>query len=302
MWVTALLCHLVSRRGWVIFIALGIIWGTPYLFIKIGVEYLSPSMIVFARVALGAAVLVPLVLAKGIFGQLRGHWRWVVAFALAEMTFTFVALTWAEERITSSLAGLLVAAVPMVAAVIAWRLGIDDQLRGMRLVGLGVGFAGVALLVGLDVTGATWLAIGAVGITVLGYAIGPIIVDRKLRDVPSLAVIGAALLINTVIYLPLALLTWPTEPVPTHAWLSIAALGILCTAVAMLLLFALVAEVGPARTTVITYINPAVAVVLGFIVLSEPITIGMALGFPLVLLGSWLATRRAPALEAEPHP
>ena len=285
-----------------IFIALGIIWGTPYLFIKIGVEHLSPFVIVFSRVALGALFLLPIVLVRGTWRQLRGHWRWVIAFALAEMTFAFIALTWAEQRISSSLAGLLVAAVPMVAAVLAWRIGIDEQLRGMRLVGLGVGFLGVALLVGLDVTGATWLAIAAVGITVLGYALGPIIVDRKLRDVPSLAVVTAALAINSVLYAPLALLTWPTDPVPASAWLSMLALGILCTAIAMYLLFALVAEVGPARTTVITYINPAVAVLLGFWILSEPITPGMAVGFPLVLLGSWLATRRAPAVEAEPHP
>ena len=126
--------------------------------------------------------------------------------------------------------------------------------------------------------------------------------DQKLRDVPSLAVVTAALAINSVLYAPLAFLTWPTDPVPASAWLSMLALGILCTAIAMYLLFALVAEVGPARTTVITYINPAVAVLLGFWILSEPITPGMAVGFPLVLLGSWLATRRAPAVEAEPHP
>jgi len=285
----------------VLFIAMGIIWGLPYLLIKVGVEHLSPFVVIFVRVALSAVVLLPIAIGRGQLKELRGHWRWVVAFALVEMTFTFLALTWAEERITSSLAGLLIAAVPLVAAVIAWRLGMDDRLRGMRLVGLGVGIVGVGALVGLDVSAGTWLAIAAVGITILGYAIGPIIVARHLSDVPSLAVIAMALTINTVIYAPFAAVTWPTEPVPSTAWWSVVALGLICTAVAFLLFFQLIAEVGPARTTVITYINPAVAVLLGVAVLSEPITTGILIGFPLVLLGSWLATRRGPVIEQEPH-
>jgi len=281
---------------------MGFIWGIPYLLIKIGVESMSPFVVIFIRVALAAAVLLPIAFARGQIKQLAGHWRWVVAFALVEMTFTFLALTWAEERISSSLAGLLIAAVPLVAAVIAWRLGMDDRLRGMRLVGLGVGIVGVGALVGLDVTGGTWLSIAAVSITVLGYAIGPVIVARHLSNVPSLAVIAMALAINTVIYAPFALLTWPTDPVPAQAWWSVIALGLVCTAIAFILFFALIAEVGPARTTVITYINPAVAVVLGVAILNEPITWGILAGFPLVLLGSWLATRRGPSLEREPKP
>jgi drug/metabolite transporter (DMT)-like permease len=291
----------VSKRGWLLFIAMGLIWGIPYLLIKVSVEHLSPSVVIFIRVALAAAVLLPIVIVRKDLPKLAGHWRWVVAFALVEMTFTFLALTWAQERITSSLAGLMIAAVPLVAAVIAWRLGMDDRLHGGRLVGLGVGILGVGALVGLDVTGGTWLAIAALSITVLGYAIGPIIVARKLSNVPAMAVIAMALLINTVIYTPFAIVNWPTQTVPASAWWAVVALGLICTAVAFILFFALIAEVGPSRTTVITYINPAVAVVLGVVVLSEPITLGIAIGFPLVLLGSWLATRRAPVMETEPH-
>lgn len=281
---------------------MGLIWGLPYLLIKVGVESMSPFVVIFVRVGLAAAVLLPIALLRGQITKLAGHWRWVIAFALVEMTFTFLALTWAEERISSSLAGLLIAAVPLVAAVMAWRLGMDDQLRGMRLIGLGVGILGVGALVGLDVTGGTWLSIAAVGITVVGYALGPIIVARHLSTVPSLGVIAMALVINTAIYAPFAALTWPSQPVPAMAWWAVIALGLVCTALAFILFFALIAEVGPARTTVITYINPAVAVVLGVVVLSEPITWGIALGFPLVLLGSWLATRRGPVVEQEPHP
>jgi drug/metabolite transporter (DMT)-like permease len=291
----------VSKRGWLLFIAMGLIWGIPYLLIKVSVEHLSPSVVIFIRVGLAAAVLLPIVIVRKDLPKLAGHWRWVFAFALVEMTFTFLALTWAQERITSSLAGLMIAAVPLVAAVIAWRLGMDDRLNGGRLVGLGVGILGVGALVGLDVTGGTWLAIAALTVTILGYAIGPIIVARKLSDVPAMAVIAMALLINTVIYTPFAVMNWPTQTVPASAWWAVVALGLVCTALAFILFFALIAEVGPSRTTVITYINPAVAVVLGVVVLSEPITLGIAIGFPLVLLGSWLATRRAPVMEHEPH-
>jgi len=225
----------------------------------------------------------------------------VVAFAMVEMTFTWWALTWAEERISSSLAGLFIATVPLVTALIARRMGMDDRLTGTRLLGLGIGFAGVAALVGLDVSGGNLLAVAALAVTVLGYAVGPIIVDRRLSDVPSLAVIAASLTINAVIYAPFAWVSRPTAPVPASAWIAVAVLGSLCTAGAFLIFFALIAEVGPSRTTLITYVNPAVAVVLGIVILGEPFTLGIAIGFPLVLLGSYLATRHAAPVESEPH-
>lgn len=282
--------------------SLGLIWGIPYLLIKIGVEYLSTPMVVFGRFVIGAAILLPLAVATGRIRLVRGHWRWVVAFSLVEMTFTLLALTWAETRITSSMAALFIATVPIVTALIARRAGLDDRLTGTRLVGMGVGFAGVAALVGLDVSGGELLAIAALVVTVLGYSLGPIIIDKRLGEVPALAVVAVALSINAVIYAPFAWLTRPTEPVPASAWWAVVALGVLCTAIAFVVFFALVAEVGPSRTTLITYVNPAVAVVLGVLILGEPATLGIALGFPLVLLGSYLATRRAPALESEPHP
>jgi drug/metabolite transporter (DMT)-like permease len=213
-----------------------------------------------------------------------------------------LALTWAEQRISSSLAALLISTVPLTAAIIARAMGLDSRLSGMRLVGLGVGFAGVAALVGLDVSGGDLLSVAAISITVLGYALGPIIVDRKLSSAPSVAVIAASLTINALIYAPFAWLTWPTEPVPAIAWWSIVALGAVCTAGAFIIFFALIAEVGPARTTVITYVNPGVAVILGVLILGEPLTPGIVIGFPLVLAGSFLATRRAPTMESEPHP
>lgn len=291
----------MTPRGWFLLISLGIIWGLPYMFIKISVEYFSPTSLVFLRVFLAAIVLIPIVTYKGQWRTLNGHWRWVVIFALIEMAFSWTALNWAEQSVTSSFAALFIATVPAVTAILARLLGMDDRLTGTRLVGLGVGFLGVGLLVGLDLTGSSLLAIAALALTVFCYAMGPIIIDRKLSGPPSLAVIAASMVFNSIIFAPLAILTWPTEPIPASAWASVVVLGTLCSAVAFIIFFALIAEVGPSRGTIITYINPVVAVILGIIVLSEPITLGLIAGFPLILLGSWLATRKAPAMESEPH-
>lgn len=293
--------RIVTRRGWILLLVLGVVWGLPYLFIKIAVETFSPQGVVFLRCVIAAAILLPIVLGTGQLKQLRGRWTWVIAFGFVEITLTWLALNWAEQRISSSFAALLIATVPLVTAILAWRVGIDDRLSGRRLVGLGIGFLGVVALVGLDISGGSLWAVVAMIITVVGYSFGPIIVDRKLSDLPSLAIIACAMTLNAVIYAPWAWLSWPTEPIPTSAWVSVIVLGSICSALAFIIFFALIAEVGPSRTTLITYINPVVAVGLGVVVLSEPLTIGLAVGLPLVLLGSWMATRKGPAMESEPH-
>jgi drug/metabolite transporter (DMT)-like permease len=290
----------MSRRGVILFMTLGIIWGLPYLLIKVSVEYLSPEVVVFLRVFLAAIILLPVVIKRGYLRELKGHWKWVFVFAIVEITFPIGALTYAEITLSSSMSGLLVAAVPIVSAIFAWRLGIDDRVTGNRVLGLSIGIVGVAALVGLDITGSEFISVSLLIITVVGYALGPIIVSQKLSQVPALAAVAMAMVINSVIYAPLALINRPTESVPVNVWLAVAVLGTVCTALAFTLFFALVAEVGPARTTVITYINPAVAVILGVLVLSEPITLGLVVGFPLILIGSFLATRKGPAFESEP--
>ena len=290
----------MSKRGAILFLSLGLLWGIPYLLIKVSVEYLSPEVIIFLRVFLAATILLPVVVKRGYLRQLKGHWKWVFVFAIVEIAFPFGALTFAEIKLSSSMAGLLIAAVPIVSAIFAWRLGIDDRITGNRVLGLAIGIVGVASLVGLDVTGSELFSVALIAITVVGYAMGPIIVSQKLSQAPALAVIAMAMVINSVIYAPFAFISRPTESVPMNVWLSVAVLGAVCTALTFILFFSLVAEVGPARTTVITYINPAVAVILGVLVLSEPITLGLIIGFPLILLGSFLATRKGPAFESEP--
>jgi drug/metabolite transporter (DMT)-like permease len=290
----------MSRRGLILFLSLGLIWGLPYLLIKVSVEYLSPEVIIFLRVFLAAIILLPVAIKRGYLRELKGHWKWVFIFAIIEIAFPFGALTFAEIKLSSSMTGLMIAAVPIVAAIIAWRLGIDERITGIRVVGLGVGILGVAALVGLDVTSSELFSAALLVIAVVGYALGPIIVSQKLSEVPALAAIAMAMVINSVIYAPFAFIHRPTQSVPINVWLAVAVLGVVCTALAFMLFFSLVAEVGPSRTTVITYINPAVAVILGVLVLSEPITLGLVIGFPLILLGSYLATRKAPTFESEP--
>lgn len=293
----------MTARGWALFIALSVLWGIPYLFIKIAVESLSPAMVVWIRVALGAAILLPIVFARRDIKRLNlTDWSWIVIFAVVEIALPFGALSYAEIRLSSSTTAILIAAVPIVAAVIGWRIGIDDRITKSRALGLAIGVIGVATLVGIDIRGDDWISVAALGITIVGYSLGPIIVATKLSRAPALTVITMALFINVLIYAPLAWVTRPTAPVPAEAWWSVVILGVFCTALAFITFFALIAEAGPSRTTVITFIAPAFALVLGVAVLSEPITWGIVVGFPLVIAGSYLATRRAPSIEAEPHP
>ncbi|MEK9663280.1 MAG: DMT family transporter [Candidatus Nanopelagicales bacterium] len=295
----------MSRKGWALFLALSVIWGTPYLFIRIAVEHVEPSVLVALRVGLAALLLLPIAAARGQFRGIRPYLPWIALFGVVEITGPFLMLGYAETALPSSTTALLIAGVPIVAAVLARSFGLDRRLGITRIAGLAIGISGVAVLVGLDIPGDQWWAVGAAGVTVVGYALGPIVISTRLGGAPPLAVISLALAMNALIYAPLAWIQRPTEAVPASAWWSIITLGILCTAIAFLIFFALVAEVGPSRMTVITFLNPAVAITLGVVLLAEPITWGLLIGFPLVLLGSYLATRPdrnpAAAIEDAPH-
>jgi drug/metabolite transporter (DMT)-like permease len=280
----------MSRRGWVLFLALSVIWGVPYLLIRIAVEDIDPLVVAFGRTLIGALILLPIALRTHALVPAFRRWRSLLLFAVVEISGPWLLLGHAETRLTSSTAGLLIAAVPLIVAVIVTRLG-HDQLDARRLTGLAIGFGGVAALVGLDIHLSDLLAVAAVGLTALGYAIGPIIINRRLADVPPIGVVTGSLIIATVGYAPFAPFLWPAHITADAAW-SVLGLGVVCTATAFVIFFALIAETGPARATVITYINPAVAILLGVLVLSEPLTIGMAIGFPLVIIGSILGTAR----------
>jgi drug/metabolite transporter (DMT)-like permease len=276
---------------------MAVIWGVPYLFIKVAVADFSPAAVVFGRTALAALLLVPIAAGRGMLRPLLPRWRWLLAFAALEVAGPFLLLTYAEQRISSSLTGLLVAAVPLLGLMFGRLMGLADPIDARRLLGLIVGVLGVGVLVGIDLHADSWTAAVAVLFAAAGYAVGPIVADQRLAGLPSLGVSAVAMGVTAVAYLPFAVLTRPADLASAlaNSWWAIAVLGIVCSALAFLVFFALIAEVGPTRATVITYVNPAVALLLGVLILGEPLTLGLLIGFPLVLLGSALATRRVGA-------
>jgi drug/metabolite transporter (DMT)-like permease len=294
-----------NRRGWLLFAAMGVIWGLPYLFIKIADQGVAVPVLVLARVTIGAALLLPVALRRRQFGALRGRLRWLALFACAEMILPWAALSDAERHLTSSMSGLLIAAVPILGLALAKLTGGPERLTGVRWLGLLAGLAGVALLAGPGALGGGAWPVAEVLLTALGYAIGPLIAARKLAGLPGLAVNAACLSFAALVYAPAAALTWPSAIPPGRVLGALAALGVVCTATAFVLFFKLIAEVGPARATIITYLNPAVAVALGVTVLGEPLTAGIVAAFVLILAGSVLAARSprpVPASAPVPPP
>jgi drug/metabolite transporter (DMT)-like permease len=285
---------------------MSVIWGVPYLLIKVAVGELSPVSVVFGRCVIGALLLLPVTVARGWLRPALRHWRALLLFTVLEMTMPWLLLSWAETTLSSSLTGLLVATVPFVAALAGRVAGDDDRLTPVRLVGMLLGVVGIAALLGLDLAGAQLGALLAVALVVVGYATAPIVVSRALPEVPGVAASSLALAVTAVVYAPFAVpQLGDAADAGGRALLALAALGVLCTAVALALFFALIREVGPQRALVITFVNPAVAVLLGVLLLDEPFTLGIALGLPLVLAGCVLATRRSaprPAAVEAPVP
>lgn len=280
-----------TRRGWLLFGAMALLWGVPYLFISIAVESISPPAIVAGRTLIAALILLPFALRGGAMRAALKHWPWVLLFGAVEMAGPFVLLGHAEMTLPSGMTGLLVATVPLFAALIALGGGDRGVLRPARAIGLLVGFIGVAIVVagpGLFGGQVSLLAAGEVLLVAVLYAIAPFIIARKLADVPSLGTITLSLLMIGIIYLPIGLLTQHRMPtLPSLA--ALLALAVICTAVAFLAFFALIREVGPVRAPLFTYVNPVVAVLLGALVLAEPLTPGLLIGFPLIVAGCWLA-------------
>jgi drug/metabolite transporter (DMT)-like permease len=297
---------MVSRRGWWLFAAMGLIWGVPYLLIKVADSGVAPPVLVLARVSIGAALLLPIAIRRRELAPLRPYWRWLVLFAIVEIVTPWLLLSEAETRLSSSLSGLLIASVPILVAVFSRLTGSRDRLTPVRWTGLLIGLGGVALLVAGGGARGDAGSVGEVLLVAVCYAIGPLIVARKLSELPPLGMTAACLAFAAVIYSPIAAVTWPAAVPAVKVLAALAALGVVCTALAFLGFFALIAEAGPARASVITYVNPAVAVGLGILVLGERLTLPMAAAFVLILSGSVLATRTGsqpqPAADAVPGP
>ena len=286
----------MSRRGLLLFAAMSVIWGIPYLFIRIAVHEISPATLVAIRTGVAALILLPIAFRRGDLRGIGKAWPWIVVFAVVEVGGPWFALSSAEQQISSSLAGLLISAVPLVTLVIGIAFRNRQQIGPLNLGGLLVGLVGVALIVGFDLRASNVVALIEMAVVVVGYSLGPTIFARYLAGVPSFAVNGIALALCCIAYAPIAAVQWPHAVPSPGVFGALAVLAIVCTALAFILFFELVKEVGPVRASVITYINPAVAAVLGVAVLRESLTVGMLLGFGLVLAGSGLATRLPGAL------
>ncbi len=282
----------MSPRGWLLFGLMCVIWGIPYLLIRVAVRDLSPAVLVFARTGGAALLLLPIAAARRELAPVLRTRVPVLVFAFVEIAMPWVLLSSAERRISSSFSGLLIAAVPLVGALIARTTGARDRLGVTNMAGLLLGLAGVAALVGLDLGSLNAFALVEVAFVILGYAVGPAILAKYLGGVPALGVIAVSLTLTAIVYAPIAAFSLPRRSPTGGELASVGVLIVVCTALAFLLFFALIGEIGPVRATVITYVNPAVAVALGVGLLSERFTTGMAVGFVLILAGSVLATRR----------
>lgn len=283
----------MTRKGWALFCAMSVIWGIPYFFIKIAVRELDPSVVAFARIGIAALVLLPIAIQRGVLVKLRRRWFIVAALALVQIAGPFLLISFGEQHIASSLTSLLIASDPLLVVLFALRFDPNERAGGLRLVGLLVGMLGVITLLGLDVGGDSQRLLGAalVLLAAVGYAAGALLIRRPtIAVLPSLGVVTVECVTSALVISPLALTRLPSSLPSTEVLVSLLVLGVICTALAYLLYFALIAEVGASRGTVITYVNPAISVLLGVTLLGEPLNAAIILGFLLIIAGSWLST------------
>ena len=290
----------MSRRNLILFLLAGFLWGIPYLFIRVAVDPetgFSPAIVVFIRVFIGALILIPIsIYDKSLFTAIKG-WKYIAVYALFEMVIPWILIGTAEQSISSGLAGLLVASVPIFSTIISSMYGDKSVWHPRRLFGMAVGFLGVFLLVGIEsFTGssdpiAIFMMLGAS----VGYAFAVIYITRKMPGVSGVAINAIAMAMTALFYSPALFMLWPDHKISLSATYSVIALGIFSTGIAFAVFFAVMAEIGPTRASLVTYMNTAFAVVLGVLILSEPLTVGIIVGLPLVLIGSYLASRKVSA-------
>jgi drug/metabolite transporter (DMT)-like permease len=280
----------VDRRSWTLLLALSAIWGASYLLIKIALRDLSPELVAFTRIALAALLLLPVAASRHALAPLRGRLGTVAVLGAIQVAGPFLLIAAGERSISSSLAGILVATTPILTALLALRFDHDERSEGTRLVGVGIGIAGVIALFGLDLTGSSSAVLGGLAVVLasLGYSIGGFIVKRRLADVPPIGVVAAVMVASSLLLLPAAAATLPASAPSAGPLAAIVGLGLFGTGLAFVIFYALIASVGPARTILVSYIAPGFAVIYGAWFLSEPITAGKLIGLGLVLAGSWL--------------
>ncbi len=290
----------MSRRNLILFLLSGFLWGIPYLFIRVAVDPqdgFHPAIVVLGRVVIGALILIPIAIYDKTFFTALKNWRYIAVYALFEMVGPWILIGTAEQKISSGLAGLLVSSVPIFSTLIASRYGDKSVWQLKRLFGIAIGFLGVFLLVGIEsLTGSSDpLSILMVIAASIGYAFAVIYITRKMPEGSGVAINGIAMAMTAVFYSPALFIFWPDRTVSHEAIYSLIALGVFSTGIAFAIFFAVMAEIGPTRASLVTYMNTAFAVVLGVIILNEPLTLGIIVGLPLVLIGSYLASRRTSA-------
>ncbi len=283
----------MSARAWATFGAVSVLWGIPYLFIKVAVDDgVPPAFLAWVRVIGAAALLLAIAWHAGTLASVRGHWRWLAVFAIAEITIPFPLIAAGEQHVASSVAAIVIATAPLFVAVLALRFDATERVTGRRLVGLLIGLVGVVALVGIDVAGRGDELLGALAVLVAAfcYAVGPMVLKRHLAELDQRASMGVSLALAAVFLTPAVALDPPSAPIPAEAIAALIVLGVLCTAAAFVLYAMLIAEVGAGRALVITYVNPVVAVALGVTILGERPGAGAIAGLLLILAGSWLST------------
>ena len=285
----------MSRRTFALFLALGFLWGIPYLFIRVAVKEFEPSVIVFSRVVIGAAILVPLAVRRGLLSVGLKNLRHILPYAVAEMIGPWILITTAEKKISSGLAGLLIATVPFWSTMMSSLHGDRSVWHAKRFFGLIVGFIGLVLVVGLETINRkqSLLSIGMMLLAAMGYAWAIIRVNEKIPHVDGLAINGLAMTMTAIFYLPFAIIQMPSLLPSLKATAAVISLGLFPTALAFILFFLILKELGPTRVSLVTYLNTAFAVLLGVIILGEPLTVGIIVGLPLVLIGSYFASRKS---------
>ena len=285
----------MSWRAWLAFAALSVIWGIPYFFIKLAVAEVSPIGVAWCDLALGAATLLPLAWKRGALQSIKPHRRAICALAVAQLALPSFLLALGERWISSSLAATLIAAVPLVVILLAPLFGLHEPLGARRLMGFVIGFAGVVCLLGFDTVGGSleWAGVACIAVATLAYAAAPLIIQRHLGGVDELGATSASLGVATIVLLPGAIAFAPAALPSTVVLTSLLVLGIVCTALGLLLYFFLIKHAGASRASLVTYLNPAVAALLGVEVLQERFGLNTGVGLVLVVARSLLATRRA---------
>jgi len=285
----------MTRKSWIQFGFVGLLWGIPYLLMKVAVADIPPALIVAGRTFIGAAILIPIAIYKGSFKDAVRGIKYVLPYAFLEMVGPWILITSAEKEISSGLAGLLVATVPIFSTIFTSLRGDHSVWQPKRIFGLVVGFIGIIALVGIETIRGSGnpKAIAMMILASILYAYAVLMVTSNLPGVDGIAINGLAMAITSVFYLPIALAVWPSNPVSFNAIAALIALGVFSTAIAFMLFFIVIVEIGAARGSLTTYINTAFAVLLGILILNEPITLGIIVGLPLVLLGSYLASRKS---------